>query len=141
MINGISHANGAKISEIEQAIDGTAAAFKARRVPLKVWTEPGKLVIETGARTSRDAIDATIWLATVQKRAEVVVRKGENGGKTLNYTNVVRDLTPVGMWNGKAETIRLERQSIMRPGTEACAVLIQEGTAGPILGAAWLAQW
>lgn len=138
VVNGLSHANGAKIGDIEQAIASTAATFKTTRVPIKVSSDRGKLVIETGQRASGPPVDATIWLATVQRHAEVAVRKGENGGKTLSYVNVVRDLTPVGMWSGKSETVQVDPQSVMRNGAEACAVLIQEGKGGPILGAAWL---
>jgi len=142
VVNGRAHANGAKLLEIEQAIEKTNAKLKSVRVPVKVSTDGSQLVIETGARDEGlEPVDATIWLAVVQKSAEVAVRKGENSGKKLVYANVVRNLIPVGMWNGKAETIRLDRQSIMSPGADAYAVMIQKGTAGPILGAAWLPHW
>ncbi len=141
VVNGRAHANGAKLEDIEAALAETAAQFKAYQVPLKVRMEQGTLVIETGGRQTQQPVEATIWLALVQKSAEVVVKKGENGGRKLVYVNVVRELTPIGMWSGKAETIRLDRQAVMRPGTEACAVLIQKAKAGPILGAAWLPEW
>ncbi len=140
VVNGLAHVNGAKDSDIERAIEKTTAQFKASEISLKVWADRGQLVIETGTRANGLPAEATIWLATVQTSAEIAVRKGENSGRTLTYANVVRELTPIGMWNGKAETIRLERQSVMRAGAETCAVLIQQGTAGPILGAAWLGQ-
>jgi hypothetical protein len=47
---------------------------------------------------------------------------------------------PIGMWNGKPMTVQLERHSFMRPGTDRCAVLMQQGNAGPIVGAAMLRQ-
>ncbi len=74
----------------------------------------------------------------VQKSAQVSVRGGENNGKTLTYYNVVRELTPVGLWNGRPATIRLARAAIMRPETEDLIVLIQEASTGPIIGAARL---
>jgi hypothetical protein len=45
------------------------------------------------------------------------------------------------MWNGTEMTVKLERQSFMRPGTDRCAVLLQQGHAGPIIGAALLKQF
>jgi hypothetical protein len=50
----------------------------------------------------------------------------------------VRELTPVGLWNGRPATIRLARAAIMRPETEDLIVLIQEASTGPIIGAARL---
>ena len=57
-----------------------------------------------------------------------------------NGNNVVRELMPIGMWNGKPMTVQLERHSFMRPGADRCAVLLQQGKAGPIVGAALLGQ-
>ena len=37
-------------------------------------------------------------------------------------------------------TVQLERHSFMRPGADRCAVLLQQGQAGPIVGAALLRQ-
>jgi len=53
----------------------------------------------------------------------------------------VRELIPIGMWNGKAMTVQLERHSFMQPGADRCAVLLQQGHAGPIVGAALLRQF
>jgi hypothetical protein len=52
----------------------------------------------------------------------------------------VRELMPIGMWNGKQMTVQLERHSFMRPGADRCAVFLQQGKAGPIVGAALLRQ-
>lgn len=139
VVNGRTHVNGAKLEDIDAAIASTSEAFKTHRISVRIVTDQDKLVITVGARDG-SAPSATIWLATIQRAAEVVVRKGENSGRTLTYANVVREMTPVGMWSGKAETIQLERQSVVRPGADACAVIVQKGKAGPILGAAWLPQ-
>ena len=52
--------------------------------------------------------------------------------------NVVREMMPIGTWSGKLLSLQLERSSFMQAGTEACAVLLQQGHAGPIIGAAML---
>jgi len=139
VVNGAAHVNGAKLNDIDEAIAATMGKFKIRHVSLQIVAEQDKLAITVGSGGD-GASSATIWLATVQRNVEVVVRKGENSGRTLTYANVVRELTPVGMWSGKAETIHLERQSVMRSGADSCAVILRHGRAGPILGAAWLPQ-
>jgi hypothetical protein len=103
------------------------------------WHYGNSIIIETGAaEKDSEPKEATIWLAVVQKSVQVAVKGGENKGKTLTYYNVVRELTPVGVWNGRPATIRLARADIMRPETEELVVLIQEASTGPIIGAARL---
>ena len=82
--------------------------------------------------------EATLWLAVIAAHVTVPISRGENQGKTVTYNNVVRDLMPIGMWNGKPMTVQLERHSFMQPGADRCAAFLQEGRAGPIVGAALL---
>lgn len=141
VINGGAHVKGSDRQAIDKAIEKSAREFGDAQIPVRMREEKGQLVIEAGEDRSGAASNATIWLAIVQKHGEVTIRQGENSGKKLAYSNVVREMTSVGMWNGRSATIRLDRQSIMRPDTEACAVLIQKGQGGPIIGAAWMGAW
>ncbi|MFM9940902.1 MAG: DUF1223 domain-containing protein [Hyphomicrobiaceae bacterium] len=139
VVNGLSHAVGNSAREIDQAIEATQKAFAKSQVPVSVRMEAERLIIEAGAATVGDgAQDATIWLAVIQPVVEVAVRSGENRGKSLRYHNVVREMTPVGMWSGKALTVRLDRDTVKLPETDSAAVIIQAGKAGPILGAAMI---
>ena len=139
VVNGAIEVLGSSESEIERAIRATETALASRRVPVHFWYFGSTIVIEAGAAAAdSEPAEATIWLAVVQKRVEVEVKDGENAGKTLSFYNVVRELTPVGVWNGRPATIRLARAAIMRPETEDLIVLVQEGSTGPIIGAARL---
>lgn len=142
VVNGMVGVNGSDASAIDKAIKTTDEKLKSIRVPLRFWHEGKAIVIEAGAAPPELANkEATIWFAVVQKLANVPVQRGENEGKTLTYTNIVRELIPVGTWKGEAMNLQLARTAIMRPETEACIVLLQEGKAGPILGAAWTGLW
>ncbi len=142
VVNGMIHVSGSNARAIEKAIITTNAVLKPIRVPIRFWHRRNTIHIEAGAAPAgTDLQSATIWLAVVQKKAEVPIERGDNKGKTLTYTNVVREMTPVGMWNGKAMNLQLARNAIMRPDTQASVVLLQEGRAGPILGAAWTGLW
>ena len=68
----------------------------------------------------------------------VLVKAGENRGRPLVYHNVVRELSPIGMWNGSAQSIRLDRETLAHMGISGCAVLLQAGHGGRIIGAALL---
>jgi hypothetical protein len=142
VINGITHANGASSRDIEAALATTQAQTTANRVPLMFWTDRGNIMIETGgAAPSATAKEATVWLAIVQKSADVVIKRGENAGKTVNYINIVRELTPVGTWTGQPMKIQLARSAIMRPQLDAVVVFLQQGKAGPIIAAAETGLW
>jgi hypothetical protein len=141
VINGTNQALGSSREEIDRAIEQTAPAFAARRIPLHFWRRENSILIEIGAAADgADAKEATIWLAVLQKSGQVAIKRGENSGKTLTYTNIVRELTPVGLWTGKPTVIQLAQTAVMSPETEDLIVLVQEGVAGPIIGAAWLGQ-
>ena len=78
--------------------------------------------------------EATIWVATLVPQAVVTIPRGENAGRTVSYTNVVRKLVPAGMWHGRQTGLSLPKPAIMPAGTFCVALLQADGT-GPILGA------
>ena len=45
---------------------------------------------------------------------------------------------PIGTWNGTEMIVKLDRHSFMIDGADRCAVILQEGQGGPIVGAALL---
>ncbi len=137
VVNGVSHVVGSSARDIDNAIAATAQKLAKVNVPVTARIEAGRLVVEAGpAAPGAEVKDATIWLGIVKSKVEVAVRGGENRGKTLTYYNVVREMTPVGMWSGKPLDIRLDIDTVKLPDTDRAVVIVQFGKAGPILGAA-----
>ena len=64
---------------------------------------------------------------------ETVVPRGENAGTTLRNRNVVRELIPLAEWNGAPIELPFDAA-----GRDGCAVIVQRGQAGPIIGAAMI---
>ena len=64
---------------------------------------------------------------------QVPIKRGENSGKTLPHRNVVRELTRLGAFDGRAVSLRLPPSRDPKLRT---AVLVQAGPGGPILFAA-----
>ncbi|MGH8336492.1 MAG: DUF1223 domain-containing protein [Gammaproteobacteria bacterium] len=142
VINGMSHVNGGSQKDIDAAIAASQAILSPNRVPIYFSMDGGNIIIETGTAPAGATVkEATVRLAWIQKSAEVAVGKGENEGKTLTYTNIVRDLTPVGTWTGQPLRIILARTALMRKELELVAVLLQQGKAGPIIAAAVTGLW
>jgi hypothetical protein len=142
VVNGAVHVNGSDERKIAAAIEKTNKSIAASHVPVRLSTAGDKLVVEIGTAPQGAALkEATIWLAVMSPSVEVPITRGENKGKTVTYSNVVRDLMPIGTWNGKPMTVQLQRHSILHAGAERCAVLVQQGRAGPIVGAALIKQF
>lgn len=59
------------------------------------------------------------------------IKRGENAGKTLRYTNVVEGLTVLGAWDGVSPLSMTAKID----GDKPVVVLIQNHNAGPILAA------
>lgn len=140
IVNGLVHVNGAQKGDILNAIEETNKQLANKRIPIWFWQERNTINIATGAipQNQLSAMrEATIWFGVVQASAAVDIKHGENAGKTLVYTNVVRELTPIGLWRGQSMKIQIPRAAIMLPETQKSVVLIQEGKAGPIIAAAW----
>jgi hypothetical protein len=141
VVNGRAHVNGSDATKIERAIDRTAGAFGASQVPVRLSAKDGRLVVEVGREEQSVAREATVWLAVISKSVEVPISRGENKGKTITYSNVVRELMPIGTWHGKPMTVELARDTFMHRNAERCAVLVQQGRGGPVIGAALLANF
>jgi len=142
VINGLAHVNGSDEGKIERAIDKSYGAFAASRVSMRLSAVDGKLVVEIGpAPEGAPAREATVWLAPIASSVEVPITRGENRGKTIVYSNVARGLFPAGTWNGKPMTVRLDHHNVMYGDADRCAVLLQQGRGGPIVGAALLTRF
>jgi hypothetical protein len=79
------------------------------------------------------ATPADVWFVRYDPgTVEVPVARGENAGATLPHAHVVRSLTHLGLWNGKA--VRLPLPSVKDGPTSAIIVQVQNG--GKVLAAA-----
>jgi hypothetical protein len=137
VVDGLLHVNGANEAAIEMAMRNAAKRLEDVRVPVNMHAEGDTLVIGIGAAPEKsDQRSATIWLAVAQDDATVSITRGENRGKTLSYYHPVKELTPIGMWEGDAMTLRLPLKDLKTMGGDCLVALLQVENAGPILGAA-----
>lgn len=85
---------------------------------------------------------ATVWMVPIRRQMTVAIRRGENSGATVTYTNVVRGVQSLGMWKGAALGIEFPRSELERVEADGCVVLVQmhmSGKPARILGAGSLA--
>ena len=79
-----------------------------------------------------------VWLVLYDEEHTTHILRGENGGRTLTYSHVVRSLRRLGNWQGEAMAIPIDLSAMgVKPDQAyACTVLLQARETGRILGAA-----
>jgi hypothetical protein len=128
VVDGASSHVGSRRDEVGSAID--AAKRQSRTATnISLTKAGGQLMIEVGAGGG----NGKVLLVGFDRGHETAIRRGENGGRTLRESNVVRSVREVGDWQGKALHI-----SEKFPDGEEAAVLVQ-APDGRIVGAARLA--
>jgi hypothetical protein len=113
------------IEAIGQAASGTKLRLSVDR------DATGGLMVRLPAATR--VTTATLWLVRYMPQETVRIGGGENGGKTLIYSNVVHAITRLAAWSGNAGAVPIAAAALTGPGRHA--VLLQAGSGGPILGA------
>ncbi len=78
---------------------------------------------------------ATVWIMFYDNQHVTRIARGENRGRRLVNTNVVRSLKRVGAWRGDRMELTLSLDALGAEGRDGCAVIVQEADSGPILGA------
>ena len=132
VIDGRLDAVGSNRRAVTRSLEKSAAAEPVVVVSLEP-ENGGQVKLSEG---TAPAGGATVWLITFDDRHETQVERGENGGRALENFNVVRELRPLGTWTGEAKTFPLDLAAARADGRGGCAVMVQQGRGGPILGAA-----
>ena len=130
VVNGGSEAAGADQPKIDALIRQTQRSKAV--LPKMRWLRHAQVSIGAG-RAPKGGAD--VWLVRYDPKAqEVVVKTGENHGKTLVQRNVVEDLVRLGGWRGKARVYALRPAGPDAAGLKT-AVLLQAADGGRILAA------
>lgn len=137
VINGRTHLVGSHHGEIEATLTSFAKAGKGLDVAIEVANSGDAIRIDTADSAKTDG--ASLWLVYFNRDEDVVIRRGENRGKTITYHNIVREVALLGMTKGEGVSVTLPMAELKKKGFDACAVILQKnlpsGAPGPILGA------
>jgi hypothetical protein len=132
VIDGRHNVVGSNRTGVMDAIEKAAQASS----PLTVTLDDvagGTVRLSAG---DAPAEGATVWLVGFDDGHDTAITQGENGGRSIHNSNVVRALTKLGAWSGAAASFPVDLAKAKAAGRGGCAVLVQQGRGGPILGAA-----
>ena len=132
VIDGQYDVVGSRRNEVRSLIAAAAAQPKPLTLSYRDDASGDAVVIPAGDAPAEAAL---IWLAIYDAAHETEVLRGENKGKSLRHSNVVRELEQIGSWDGRETVIPIDTQALSARGRDGCAVIVQAGKGGPILGA------
>ncbi len=131
VIDGRHNIVGSRRDEVLATIE--KAAQRVKPVAVEFMPSAGGTVIISGGHAPDRG--ATIWLAVFEEGHDTDVKRGENAGRTIRNVNIVRRVERLGTWMGERLEIPLNLDNAAAQGSFGCAVLVQQGRNGPIIGA------
>ena len=133
VVDGAKHLVGNKLNEVQKTITELAKIQKAN-VELTLASEKLKVKISDIPKHE----DASVYLAIAENNLTTKIERGENGGRTLEHTSVVRQLKPLGRITaqdtGYETESMLELQSDWKRENIKFVVFLQENQSRRILG-------
>jgi hypothetical protein len=124
VVDGLSSHVGSDRGEVGPAIEAAKRNSKTA-ASVNVSKDGGNLLIEVSAGSG----SAKVLLIGFDRYHQTAIRRGENGGRTLEEANAVRSIRAVGDWQGAP--LRLNEKF---PDGEDVAVIL-EAPDGHIVGA------
>lgn len=143
IVDGQLPAKGSDKAAVQRAVARAKDPHFSLHVPVSLARKGDRLIIDVGGLEKPVAgLNADIWVCPVIASHEVAIGRGENAGKTVTYTNVVRGWIRLGPWTGQPASFALPLNLVRPENEDGVVVMVQTGTPtspGPILGAARLA--
>jgi hypothetical protein len=138
VVNGLVHVVGSNRAGILAAARSSYGEHGAMQIPLTVKMDGDMLRIDAGGAGAGGAKWGGLWIMHVARSRTVTIGRGENSGRTVTYTNVVRDISKVGEWGGRETHYDIPASELKTPGTDGYVLVLQAsngGKLGPVLNA------
>ena len=132
IIDGITQMDGSKREAVMAGIEAARALGPAQIADPAVAVEAGVWSVKLPQADLDGAAD--VWVALYDRRQDVTMLAGENAGKTIAYSNIVRRFENLGTWTGDAADFPLPADWV-DGRYDVCVVIVQMAGIGPIIGA------
>ncbi len=81
---------------------------------------------------------AELVLIAVTRKVEVSIGRGENGGRKVAYSNVLRAERKIADWTGGAARVAVDAGALTVPGADRYALVLRMPGGGKVLAARWI---
>jgi hypothetical protein len=145
VVSGRAHAVGSQAAEIDRAIQKIATQSSNEWVALTVKPVPTGYLVDAQSIEKLSQQDTRLLLVGIKRRHDVKIDRGENTGRSITYTNVVKRLSTITNGttasNGPISSWSIATSQLADAASDAHAVILQRGIGGPIIGAAKIGVW
>ncbi len=129
MIDGRMDVIGSRRLQVDAAVETHAQTKDEAIVKAEIAGDNVSVSVAPADKSARDSI---VWLVGYDASVVKKIGGGENHGRDIEYSNVVREWRELGKWDGNSS----QNFKATKPmGTGGFAVIVQDGKVGPILGA------
>jgi hypothetical protein len=139
VVDGHAHVIGSDKKQLDKAILANAGNLT---VPITLSSSGDAITVTVPEASRPDLPHATLWLVMYNPAITVAIERGENGGRTLTYSNVVKRLRPIAMWKGNLLSVDIPMSELSHAKAPRGAVILQteksDGLPGVVIGAATL---
>lgn len=135
VVNGYDHAVGSDPRAINRLL-------KRQSLPVDIDIQPAgdNVIINVGSLSTYEV--GTLWIMLFQQEGSVAIGRGENRNRKVTYTNIVKEMRPLGEWNGERMALKFAKPDLMSEETNGFAIVLQakqSNMPSNILGAAaWM---
>ncbi|MGI9350521.1 MAG: DUF1223 domain-containing protein [Rhizobiaceae bacterium] len=142
VLNGRVHEVGSREGKIKSLFKQLEQGDQDLSVPIDVVVDKESVNIRVapGAVTEK----ATLHLVFFNKLETVKIERGENGGKKLQYHNVVHATQPLGLIGEDGYDMGYPTMEMAKSGFDSCALILQthdsDGNPSAIIGATVLSD-
>lgn len=132
VVNGYDHAVGSNERAINRLVDRGS-------LPVNIDINQTGGDIKIAVDGSSPLASGTVWMALLQRSGTVSIGRGENRNRKITYTNIVKEMRPLGKWTGDAMNMQFSKRDLMSGDINGFAVILQtkqQNLPAKILGAA-----
>jgi hypothetical protein len=137
VVNGRKHVVGSKKTEIFNTATKFAGSGNGLTVPVNL--EKIGETVRVSIPVNKSGKHTTLYAVYFTPSQAVEIKRGENAGKTISYSNIVGKVEMIGMAGADGMTTDFAIADIRQKGYKGCALILQEinsdGLPGPIIGA------
>lgn len=123
-------------SNQEKTIKAIREAAKNQKASVEILQNADQLKIKLSDLPAHE--NATVFLAVAEDNLASNIKRGENSGRKLEYTSVVREMNSVGMLAAEQKTLEMETVLRVQPNWKRenlkIVVFVQENASRKILG-------
>ena len=96
------------------------------RTPVRVAAAKAKAGEKAVFLSGPKSGSAAVTLVALKSSTNVKIGRGENGGRTVTYYNVLVDETNIGNWNGGTKLVAYKPALTTRRGADRYAVIVRD---------------